>query len=218
MPQRLENRVPPCPARAKRLLSLIPVIPAIAGCVYRFSNLHVSPPQGIRTVAVEAVYDTSREILPHELFWEELQRAIAAEGHLRLASSSQADALLRARIKSARFSPTGTVVRPQKMIKDPSPMQPGEEPVNYRDFRTLTEAAELMPSTSVVVEVELQLWHLANREMLFERTYVQSESFLSVRPSTSPRNNHLRDHEAFRADFARMSRNIAERFISDLLM
>ena len=169
-------------------------------------------------MAVESVYDTSREILPHELLWEELQRAIAAEGHLRLVSSSRADALLRARIKSARFSPTGTVVRPQPMIKDPPPMQPGQLPFNYRDFRTLTEAAELMPSTSVVIEVELQLWHLTTQQKLFERTYVQSESFLSVRPSTSPRNNHLRDNEAFRADFARMSRSIAERFISDLLM
>jgi hypothetical protein len=218
MSQQPNTSVPASLAGTIRLLAVIPVISALTGCVYRFSNLHVNPPQGIRTVAVEAVYDTSREILPHELLWEELQRAIASEGHLRLVSSSRADALLRARIKSARFSPTGTVVRPQPMIKDPPAMQPGNVPHSYRDFRTLTEAAELMPSTSVVVEVELQLWHLANKELLFERTYIQSESFLSVRPSTSPRNNHLRDDEAFRADFARMSRSIADRFISDLLM
>jgi hypothetical protein len=190
----------------------------VSGCVYRFSNLHVSTPQGIRSVAVEGIHDISREILPHELLWEELQRAIAAEGHLRVVSATRADALLRARIKSARFSPAGTVVRPQPLLQDPPAMQTGDIPYNYKDFRALTEAAELMPSTGIAIEVELQLWHLQTRELLFERTYVQSESFLSVRPSTSPRNNHLRENEAFRSDFARMSRSIADRFMSDLLM
>ena len=199
-------------------IALACVILPVSGCVYRFSNLHVSTPQGIRTVAVEGVYDTSREILPHELLWEELQRAIASEGHLRVVPASRADALLRARIKSARFSPTGTVVRPQPMLQDPPAMQPGDAPYNYKDFRTLTEAAELMPSTGIAIEVELQLWHLNTRELLFEKTYVQSESFLAIRPSTSPRNNHLRENEAFRADFSRISRSIADRFISDLLM
>jgi hypothetical protein len=62
------------------------------------------------------------------------------------------------------------------------------------------------------------LWHLGNRRLLFERSYVQTESFLSVRPSTSPRNNHLRENEAFRADFARMAKAISERVVTDLLI
>ncbi len=189
------------------------------GCVYRFTNLHVSAPEGIRTIAVESVYDTSREILPHELLWEEMQRTIAAEGHLILAPSSKADALLRLQIKSARLSPTGTVVKPQAMIKDPPTISAAQDSKpSYREFRTLTEAAELMPSTAIVIEVEVQLWHMESRKLLFEKSYVQSESFLSVRPSTSPRNNYLRENEAFRADFGRMAKAISEKVISDLLI
>ncbi len=204
--------------RPSVILALV-VSVGLSSCVYRFTNLHVSAPEGIRTVSVESVYDTSREILPHELLWEELQRTIAAEGHLMLASRSKADALLRVRIKNARFSPTGTVVKPQSMTKDPSTISPTQESMpNYRDFRNLTEAAELMPSTAVLLEVDVQLWHLEKRTLLFEKTYVQSESFLSVRPSTSPRNNHLRENEAFRADFGRMSKAIAEKVVADLLI
>lgn len=200
------------------LVSLAATI-GISGCVYRFTNLHVAAPDGIRTVAVESVYDASREILPHELLWEEMQRTIASEGHLILAPASRADALLRMRIKNARFSPTGTSVRPQPMLKDPDTISPEQPSMpGYREFRTLTEAAELMPSTAVLIEVDVQLWHLDSGKLLLEKSYVQSESFLSVRPSTSPRNNHLRENEAFRADFARMSKAIAERVISDLLV
>ncbi len=192
---------------------------SLCSCVYRFTNLHVSVPEGIRTVAVEPIYDTSREILPHELLWDEMQRAIAAEGHLMLAPANKADAILRVRIKSARFSPTGTVIKPQIRTKDPATISPEQTTLpSYREFRTLTEAAELMPSTAVLIEVEVQLWHLETKKLLFEKSYVQSESFLSVRPSTSPRNNYLRENEAFRADFARMSRAISERVISDLLI
>lgn len=199
-------------------LTLIASI-GLSSCVYRFTNLHVSAPEGIRTVSVEPIYDTSREILPHELLWEELQRTIAAEGHLMLASRSKADAILRVRIKNARFSPTGTVVKPQSMTKDPATISPSQESMpSYREFRNLTEAAELMPSTAVLIEVDVQLWHLEKRTLLFEKNYVQSESFLSVRPSTSPRNNHLRENEAFRADFGRMSKAIAEKVVADLLI
>ncbi|NDE13835.1 hypothetical protein EBZ80_02790 [bacterium] len=206
---------------ARKFCSMAALMVAIglSGCVYRFTNLHVAAPEGIRTVAVEAVYDASREILPHELLWEELQRTIAAEGHLMLAKASKADALLRVKIKNARFSPTGTVVKPQTLTKDPAAISPTQESLpDYREFRTLTEAAELMPSTAVMIEVDVQLWHLTNRKLLFERSYVQTESFLSVRPSTSPRNNYLRENEAFRSDFARMAKSISERVVSDLLI
>lgn len=205
----------------KKLFALLTLAASIglSGCVYRFTNLHVAAPEGIRTVAVESIYDASREILPHELLWEELQRTIAAEGHLMLANASKADALLRVKIKNARFSPTGTVVKPQSMTNDPATISSSQESLpSYREFRTLTEAAELMPSTAVMIEVDVQLWHLGNRRLLFERSYVQTESFLSVRPSTSPRNNHLRENEAFRADFARMAKAISERVVTDLLI
>ncbi len=206
-------------AKSTNALAWIAAGIGLSGCVYRFTNLHVAAPEGIRTVAVEAVYDASREILPHELLWEELQRTIAAEGHLMLAKASSADALLRVKIKNARFSPTGTVVKPQTLTKDPAALSPGQDSLpSYREFRTLTEAAELMPSTAVMIEVDVQLWHLTNRKLLFERSYVQTESFLSVRPSTSPRNNYLRENEAFRSDFARMAKSISERVVSDLLI
>lgn len=202
-----------------RIFLLLIFLQIQAGCVYRFANLHLTAPENIRTIAVEAIYDSSRELLPHEVLWHELQRAIAADGHMLVTDAKHADALLTVKIKNARLVPTGTVVRPQAIIKDPPAINPeGDSIPSYKEFQTLTEAVEIMPSTAMVIEVEVQLWHLARRKKLFEKNYVQSETFLSVRPSTSPRNNYLRENEAFRADFERMSKAISENLVSDLLL
>ena len=49
------------------LLSLCVI--SIAGCAYRFTNKHIVTPEGIKTIAVEAIYDTGREVIRHELLW-----------------------------------------------------------------------------------------------------------------------------------------------------
>lgn len=202
-----------------KILSLIAIFLVQAGCVYRFTNLHLNTPENIRTIAVEAIYDSSKEILPHDILWHEVQRAIAADGHMIVTTPASADAILTVKIKNARFAPTGTVVKPQAITEDPPAISPDDGAIpSYKSFQTLTEAVEIMPSTSMVIEVHVELWHLEKKKLLFEKQYVQSETFLSVRPSTSPRNNFLRENEAFRSDFERMSRLISESLVNDLLV
>ena len=57
-----------------------------SGCAYRFSNLHMKPPPGTKTIAIEAIYDTGKVAVPHEIIWEQLQKQFAINGRLRLAS------------------------------------------------------------------------------------------------------------------------------------
>jgi len=35
----------------------------LASCTYRFTNRHVAAPGGIRSIAIESIYDTSKEVL-----------------------------------------------------------------------------------------------------------------------------------------------------------
>src|SRR4051794_6895040 len=79
----------------------------LSACAYRFTSEHTAPPAGVRTIAIEAIYDASREVIPRELLWESLQNAFAADGHIKLAPQSRADALLRAHIKEAGINSAG---------------------------------------------------------------------------------------------------------------
>src|SRR5690606_27855960 len=90
-------------------------------CASRFTNEHVVKPEGIQTIAVEAVFDTSREVLPHEAFWGSLQTAFAANGHLQVVPQSDADALVRAHVKSAAI----------RHIGSPSVQKPEDDPEVY---------------------------------------------------------------------------------------
>src|SRR3989338_6044213 len=67
-------------------------------CTYRFSNLYLQPPKGIHTLYIESIFDSSREVVPHEILWEKIQKAFALNGKLVLTPKVEADAYLRAHI------------------------------------------------------------------------------------------------------------------------
>lgn len=193
-----------------------------AGCTYRFTNDSIVKPQGVRTIAVEAVYDTSREVIPHEILWESLQLAIAADGHLRLVGQSEADALMRAHIKSAAITADGGEQN-SGAKKDPKPYADESLVPPPNEFPNLALSGRYRDSARVSYETQIEVFHLHTRELLFKQTYSGSEMFRAVhqtasRQFTVPENDFLRFEEAANAKFKEISKSIARQAVRDFLL
>jgi hypothetical protein len=205
-----------------------------AGCAYRFTNEHMSTPPGVHTLAVEAIYDTSREVLPHELLWESLQQAFATDGHLKLAPQSSADALLRAHIKQAVVTTTGPIsINPNdslgnsEIILDPKTFSKGDPPLPDQ-FKNMTQASEYQTQAATNVVVEVEVWNLNTRALILRKTYPAGRAFLAERAAAGVdpvksyqvlyNNDYLRYDEAERANFKQISAAIASSVVTDLLV
>jgi hypothetical protein len=203
------------------LLSIVSCF-TFSGCTYRFTNDSIVKPEGVHTIAVEAVYDTSREVIPHELLWESLQLAIAADGHLRLVGQSEADALMRAHIKSAAITADGGEQK-SGAKNEPKPYGSDTEVPGPNQFPNLALSGRYRDSARVTFETQIEVFHLHTRELLFKQTYSGSEMFRAVhqtasRQFTVPENDFLRFEEAANAKFKEITKTIARQAVRDFLL
>jgi hypothetical protein len=227
MPSRFEMTVLPAasiasPRRGAKLVTLLACLAAwslLSGCVYRFTNEHIVRPEGIRTVAVEAIWDTSREVIPHEVLWQALQDAFAADGNLLLVSQRHADALVRAHIKDARVGGAGPI-RDLGPKKDPKVTDPNDPP-GPGDFRQLTRAGQIREDGVVAMLVDVEVWSLRTRTLLMRKTYPVSDTFraaYAIGSTTVPSNDFLRYQESLDARVLAMSQSIAQQVVQTLLV
>jgi hypothetical protein len=191
----------------------------LSGCAYTFTNTHIQRPAGVQTVAVEAIYDTSREVLPHEVLWDSLQDAFAADGHLKVVPQAAADALVRAHIKQAAVGHVGTDID-NKPVDDPKVFD-GTRPNGPRDFKVLTQAGKYRTAGALTTVVEVEVWNLRTRTLLMKHTYSLGDGFQSSHygnPSVGKPNDHLRFEEAKEASFQQIAQNISRSVVRDLLV
>jgi hypothetical protein len=190
----------------------------LGGCVYQFTNEHITRPEGIQTIAVEAVYDTSREVLPHELLWQALQDALGSSGYVRLAPQSSADALVRAHLRQATVAPLGGEKKNGQIDKDPS--LDSDEPPKPSEFQRLTQASEYRERGRLTMVVDVEVWSLRTRTLLMKRSYPLRSDFYAVQPSeVTPRgNNHLRYEEAIDVKFQLAAQAMSQRVVQDLFV
>lgn len=202
-----------------RLFAILMVILPLGGCAYSFTNKNIRRPSGVQTVAVEAIYDTSREVLPHELLWEALQNAFAADGHLKVVPQAAADALVRAHIKQAGVAHVGSETD-NLPLKDPEVFD-GTRPNRPTDFKKLTQAGKFRDKGAISAVVEVEVWNLRTRSLLMKTTYSMSDGFQSLHfgnPSVGRPNDHLRFQEAEEASFKQIAQNISRGVVRDLLV
>lgn len=197
------------------------LVSMLTGCTYRFTNDSIVRPQGVRTIAVEAIYDTGREVIPHELLWEALQLAVAADGHLRLVGQGQADALMRAHIKSAAINADGGE-QYSGPKKDPKPYAQ-DSPVMPDQFSNMTLSGRYRDSARVTIQVDIEVYNLNTRALLLKQTYSGTEVFRAVhqtasRQFTVPENDFLRYEEAAGAKFKEIAKSISRQIVRDLLL
>jgi hypothetical protein len=202
-------------------ICLLAMVLACNSCAYRFTNLHNRPPEGIKTIAIEAIYDTGSEVVPHEKLWDELQRAFAANGHIKVASSGSSDALLRAHIKESNYSKAGTpppdnAVNPANK-SDPVLYQDQGRPIEPGLMPDLNRARLFYPNDRLGFSVDIEVWDLNKNLMILQRTYGGSSEILAMRNEPDGL-MHIRHEESAEYAMSKMARSIAETVVSDLIV
>lgn len=187
----------------------------LSGCVYRFTNTAIHAPHGIKSVAVEAVYDTSREVLPHEQLWNALQRSIAENGRLRLTNQEQADALLRAQITAGDVNPSGTPDNDQ-IAADPKLAR--NEIKGPNEFRILPQAGSWTNKENLSYSILVELWDLRDHSLLFRRSYSGSDQFQSIlaEDRTQLGMQYLIYEESLNTKFRTIAKSISDKVVTDI--
>ncbi len=192
----------------------------ISGCTYQLTNLKSASPNNIRTIYIEAIYDTSSEAAPHELLWDEIQRAIAANGQLKLVSSYEADAVLRAHIVKNQMGKAGERKAPvvSRRTTEPDIFSGQQQPPTPGQLRDISIADDYFMKTSWSSVVQVEVWDLTTRKLVLQRQYPISGEIPTIRGDVPTEIHHLRNEESFQHGFANASRSIAERIVGDLLI
>lgn len=192
----------------------------LQGCAYRLTNLHTASPNNIRTIHIEAVYDTSAEPVPHELLWDSIQRAVAANGQLKIAPADQADAILRAHIMSTSVSKGGErkITNTNRRRKEIDIFNGQSGPPTPGTLRDLTVADDFFVKTTWSSSVRVELWDLNTKALLLQREYPLAGEVVSYRGDLPTQVHYLRYEEQFQYSFGNATRSLGERIVSDLLV
>ena len=205
-----------CQAFAKTS-ALLAVLTVAGGCVYRFTNVVMKPPAGVYSVAIEAIYDTSREVIPHEYLWVELQRAFAASGKVRVTSQKNADALVRAHITSASIESSGSTEKGGGGLGRDTQLKRGEDPPFPSHFRNLNVSGRFAENVAMSFSVTVEIWDLNKRKLIKSGSYSGGAATLSHR-GTSQQAQFIVLEEALQNNFKVAARGIADRVVNDFLL
>ncbi|MBC7532926.1 MAG: hypothetical protein H7318_15235 [Oligoflexus sp.] len=201
-----------------RSLGICLLLPIISGaCAYRFTNTAMRNPLGIQTLAVESVWDSSREVIPHELLWSAVQREIVKNGRVTLTNQEEADALMVVTITGARVNPAGT---PSQEALSKDPPESDTDKKNPEDYRNIRRAGTWTTDEAVTVGVHVNVYDLKSRALLFNRNYSSGITFKSLRPVTiTPTESaFLHYDESLEARFKAVSDTLAHSIVNDFLM
>jgi hypothetical protein len=199
---------------------MVPILVLVTSCAYRLTNLHTVRPGDIKSIFVEGVYDTSAEPIPHEKLWDELQRAVAAHGQLRLAPPEEADAILRAQVIKTSSAKAGErkVTLSKSKRKDPEIFSGQSSPPTPGVLRDISVAEDYYVKTSWTSVVLVEVYDLRTRNLLMQRQYPMSAEVVAARGDQPTEIHHLRFEESLNASFGNASRGLAERIVTDLLV
>ncbi len=201
----------------------ISLVAFLEGCAYRFSTLYSRYPEGVKTIAIESIYDTTRYVVPHDMLWQAFQRAFAEQGYFLLDSDRNADGLIRVHLNSFQRTLSGSLETLQdpisENIRDPEVSSDKPAPPISR-FKTQTQASRSMSHETVSFGMEVEFWNLKERRLIYKNSYSLASDYPVRRDSsiTNISNQFLRTFEAGELRFSEMSKNVAEKFVQDLLL
>jgi hypothetical protein len=195
---------------------VISLASVLSGCVYRFSNLYRQPPKGIQTLYVESVFDSSREVVPHEILWEKIQMAFAKNGKVRLTSKEKADAYLQIHLTrgdAKQFDLDGFV---SKNIQIPL-LDSNNRYQNLSAYENLLAATRYSKRESMTLTVDIDIWDLRTKKKLWSKTYTQRELHKIYGLYTAPESAYLYSEEGLEWIFSLVSDRIAGEVVRDFL-
>lgn len=191
----------------------------LTGCAYRFTNLRFSPPVGVKKIAVEAIYDVSREVLPHDILWVELQREIARTGKVVVGSAQNSEAIMRVKLAGAGLTPVDSVPiqsatrYPQLKDKLPTTL----EQLEQADILDMAKATKRGSKESLAVQLEVEVWSLTSRKLLFKRSYAGAGEVESVTLDANG-SGYLKYEEKIARRFQQISKSLSRKIVSDFLL
>lgn len=199
----------------KRLLLLF--LLANLGCShYRFSNQYVELPKGARSIAIEAVFDTSRIPIPHEVLWGSLQKEFAARGHLKVTNSEQADLYVTTLIRNTltrQHDVESSLHRyePKKFLnpETQAPFLPNE----YLDMNT---ADQFSKKEDLAFVVEVEVWDLRHKTKLMSKDYNISGTYNIAQTRSTLETRFIRTDESFEALFASLVKRLSANIVNDV--
>lgn len=186
-------------------------------CQYRFTNLQIRAPSGIHTVAVEAVYDTSSKVEPHEHLWLGLQEGFIRDGNLILTSRDQAD--LYAQIHLAE---TGRIPDKLKQFEESTAKvaksYAAKNPPAISDFENFKQAPKFSAVEKWYYVVVVEIFDTRNRERLFSKRYVLSENYPTYDNLGSNGSMFAASEERFEEDLLAQASEWGRKVVRDFLM
>lgn len=201
------------------IIKVLFVLSVLPGCAYRFTNLRFSPPQGVKKIAVEAIYDVSREVLPHDILWVELQREIAKTGKVVVGSAQNSEAIMRVKLAAAGLRPVDSVpiqsATRYPQLKDPLPAT--LEQLEKSDILDMAKATKRGSKESLAVSLEVEVWSLTTRKLLFKRQYSGSGEVESVTLDANG-SGYLKYEEKIARRFQLLSKTLSRKIVSDFLL
>ncbi|SMF55461.1 LPS assembly lipoprotein LptE [Pseudobacteriovorax antillogorgiicola] len=202
---------------SRKLVLALVISCSLGSCAYRFTNVVMTVPEGVQSIAVEGIYDTSREVIPHEILWTSLMEEFARNGRLVLTSKEEADALMTVQIKDAQVFPSGA---PSSEAITKDPIVSDTDKGNPFAFKNLRRAGNWTTTETVTYTIEVEVHNLRTRETIFSRNYSTSGSFRSIRASSvaQTRSGYLLYEEALQARMKSMSEGIARKVVTDFLL
>ena len=186
-------------------------------CAYRFSNLYKKAPSGIQSVAIEAIYDSSKNIFPHEILWNSLQRQVITSGKLDLSSVQRADALLRVHLvdtQKTQFNAEYFVERQDPKTFHSSTTGLPYRPKDYVDQKTASHFAKWERASYMII---VEVWDLRTQEQLNKKAYPVAFDRKTFYGSTPSQHRYPYILEGFETAFTTSTQQLAERIIGDFL-
>lgn len=189
----------------------------LSSCAYRFTNVAMKPPPGIHTIAVEAVYDVSREVVPSELVWQSMQEEFARNGRLILTSKDQADALVLIRLNESTVRAIGTPEIEQTLL---DPILQNTEIQAFDRYKNLKRSSANTVTEQVGLSFSVNVVNLKTREELFSKDYAFSGNFRSIRSTSTAarKTQYLLYEEALQATVKSLSDQLASNVVRDFLL
>ncbi len=182
----------------------------LSSCAYRFTNQYVRVPKGVKSIAIESIYDTSKMVLPHEKLWESLQESFVANGRLIVTTADKADLYLRVHLEKAdslQYDKGG-----KEDDKDP---ELTDNPPHPNEFRNLNRSSTYAKKERLAVSVAVEVINLHTKEILLRRNYSEAEAYGIIDTFTTAENQFLRAEEMFEKRFKNLSQRLAKRITSD---
>lgn len=198
------------------ILSLLILATYSQSCVYTFVNSsRHSGNFKIRSIAVEAVYDTSSTPMSHADLWREIQRAIIKDGFLHLTNSHSADAILTLELLNNNVANSGSPIEldSKTTLDDFIPSTATSEQIT-----DLNRAGRITQHEVIGFTVLAEAYELSSGKKIYSKQYSQSATLKSKRGSYLARENDFLIHEeALTNRTQEMSRSMGAQINSDLV-